>query len=137
MHARDDSVSIRVRYAETDQMGRAHHAHYLVWCELGRTHLMRERGLAYAALERTGVFLPVAHAELEYRLGVGYDDEVRVETQIDEVRSRSVVFGYRLFRTMDERLIASGSTKLVCTDKQGRLQRMPDHVLDALDAAKG
>lgn len=137
MHARDDSVSIRVRYAETDQMGRAHHAHYLVWCELGRTHLMRERGLGYAALERDGVFLPVARAELEYRLGVGYDDEVRIEARIDEVRSRSVVFGYRLFRTMDERLIASGFTKLVCTDTQGRLQRMPDYVLDALNAAKG
>lgn len=137
MHTTDESVSIRVRYAETDQMGRAHHAHYLVWCELGRTHLMRERGLAYSELERSGIFLPVARAEIDYRAGVGYDDEVRVETRIDEVRSRSVVFGYRLFRALDDRLIASGRTKLVCTDGKGRLQRLPDHVLDALETVKG
>lgn len=126
--------ALRVRYAETDQMGRAHHAHYLVWCESGRTALMRERGVSYAALERRGIRLPVARASLEYRGAVGYDAIVRVETRVEAVRSRSVTFAYRI---LDEegRLLARATTELVCTDDAGRPARLPEAVRDALDRA--
>ena len=127
-----DSVEVRVRYAETDQMGRAHHSHYLVWCELGRTAYMRQRGVSYAALERSGVLLPVGRVSLEYRQGVGYDDRVRIETGIDRVRSRSVVFEYRLFKADTDELIATGSTELFCTDSEGRPARLPADVRASL-----
>lgn len=132
MNERQGEVEVRVRYAETDQMGRAHHSHYVVWCELGRTTLMRARGVSYAELERRGVLLPVARVELEYRKGVGYDDRVRISTRVERVRSRSVVFGYRLTRAEDGALIAMGSTKLVCIDADGNPRRLPSEVQAAL-----
>ena len=94
-------TEIRVRYAETDQMGHAHHMNYLAWFELGRTELMRVNGLSYAELERTGVLLPVARAELDYRKGAGYDERVEIRTRVTEVRSRSVTFGYEAIRADD------------------------------------
>ena len=72
-------IRLRVRYAETDQMGRAHHMQYLAWFELGRTELIRGTGLAYADMERQGIFLPVAHVEVDYRSGAGYDELVEIE----------------------------------------------------------
>ena len=129
------SVEIRVRYAETDQMGRAHHSHYLVWCEIGRTAYMQERGVSYVELERQGILLPVARAELEYRRGVGYDDPVRIETTIEQVRSRSIVFGYRLSHAGTGDPVALGTTELFCTDAGGRPMRIPSELRSALDDA--
>lgn len=128
-----DTVDVRVRYAETDQMGRAHHRHYLVWCELGRTALMREEGISYAALEKEGVLLPVARIELEYRAPVFYDELVRIHTRVERVRSRSVVFSYRLTRDADETTVARARITLASADRQGRPRRLPDEVRDALD----
>jgi acyl-CoA thioester hydrolase len=119
-------TEIRVRYAETDQMGHAHHMNYLAWFELGRTELMRVNGLSYAELERNGVLLPVARAELSYRKGAGYDERVEIRTRVTEVRSRSVTFGYEAIRADDGTRLASGSTTLVCTDSDLRPRRMPD-----------
>lgn len=132
-----DSVEIRVRYAESDQMGRAHHSHYLVWCELGRTALMRERGVSYAGLEREGVLLPVTRAELEYRRGVAYDEVVRVDTRVAEVRSRSVVFQYEVRLASDDGLLARARTELTCTDRGGRPRRLPGPVRSVLETARG
>lgn len=127
------TVEVRVRYAETDQMGRAHHRHYLVWCELGRTALMRERGISYAALERDGVLLPVARVELEYRAPVFYDEVVRIHTRVERVRSRSVVFGYHLTRDEDETTVARARITLASADADGRPRRLPGAVREALD----
>ncbi len=137
MEASPGSTEIRVRYAETDQMGRAHHSHYLVWCELGRTALMRERGLPYADLERRGLRLPVSRAEVEYRGGAGYDEPVRIETRVEAVRSRSVAFAYRLVHAEGGGLLARARTELVCTREDGRPVRLPEDVRSALEGARG
>lgn len=127
------TVDVRVRYAETDQMGRAHHRHYLVWCELGRTALMREHGVSYAELEREGVLLPVARVEIEYRAPVFYDEVVRIHTRVERVRSRSVVFDYRLTRDADEVTVARARITLASADRDGRPRRLPEAVRHALD----
>ena len=119
-------IHLRVRYAETDQMGRAHHMHYLAWFELGRTELIRGTGMAYADMERQGTMLPVSHVEVEYRRGAGYDELVEIETRVSEVRSRTVTFSYRATGAEDGELLATGSTRLVCTDPAGRPTRIPD-----------
>ena len=124
---------MRVRYAETDQMGRAHHSHYLIWCELGRSELMRERGISYAELERRGLFLPVSRFEIEYRGVVGYDELARIHTRIVRVRSRSIRFSYRVTRE-DGHLLAFAENDLVCTDESGRPARLPDTLRSALEA---
>lgn len=128
-------LELRVRYAETDQMGRAHHAHYLVWCEAARTAFMRDRGVSYAELEERGVRLPVSRANVEYRQGVGYDRLVRVETWVAIVRSRSVRFAYRILAAADGALLARAETELVCTGADGRPTRMPERVRRALEEA--
>jgi acyl-CoA thioester hydrolase len=126
-------TEIRVRYAETDQMGHAHHMNYLAWFELGRTELMRVNGLSYAQLERDGTLLPVARAELSYRKGAGYDERVQIRTRVTEVRSRSVTFGYEAIRADDGVRLASGLTTLVCTDAELRPRRIPDTALRILE----
>ena len=127
------TTEVRVRYAETDQMGRAHHRHYLVWCELGRTALMRERGVSYAELERGGLWLPVSRVEVEYRIPVEYDELIRIHTGVERVRSREVVFAYRIARASDDATLARARTALVCTDARGRPHRFPAAVRRQLE----
>jgi acyl-CoA thioester hydrolase len=127
------SIDIRVRYAETDQMGRAHHSNYLVWCELGRTTLMREQGVSYAEMEQTGVILPVARAEVEYRAPLLYDQVVRIETRVERVRSRDILFGYSMTRDVDGVLAATAMTTLVSADTAGRPIRLPHEIRAVLE----
>lgn len=124
-------TEIRVRYAETDQMGRAHHMAYVAWFELGRTEMMRLSGLSYAELERRDVLLPVVRLEIDYVAGVGYEELVRVHTSVTEVRSRRVRFEYRV-TAEDGRTVAEGATVLVCMGPDGRPRRLPEDVFAAL-----
>ena len=128
----ETTIKLRVRYAETDQMGRAHHAHHLVWAEAGRTAWLRERGTSYAELERRGVYLPVSRVEVDYRRGVGFDQVVRVATWPEAVRSRRITFGYRITGGGDDDLVAELVTDLVCVDAERRVRRIPDDVLRTL-----
>ena len=134
---RRHSVStLRVRYGETDQMGVAYHANYLVWCEIGRTDFMRERGIPYAALERDGIFLAVVDAAVRYHAAAEYDEEVRVLSRIERVQSRTVTFAYEI-RGIGERdrRIATASTTLMALDDGGRPRTLPPSVLHALRGA--
>jgi len=126
-------TEIRVRYAETDQMGHAHHMNYLAWFELGRTELMRVNGVSYAGLEREGILLPVARAELDYRRGAGYDERVWIRSRVKQVRSRSVTFAYEAVRAADEALLARGTTTLICTDSDLQTRRIPDEAQTILE----
>jgi acyl-CoA thioester hydrolase len=93
---RESTIEFRVRYAETDQMGVVYHSHYLVWCEIGRTDLIRQLGTSYASLEKDGIGLAVIDASVRYHSGAKYDDLVRVRTTVTDVRSRTVKFDYRI-----------------------------------------
>ncbi len=125
-------TEIRVRYAETDQMGRAHHMAYVVWFELARTELMRLNGLSYADMEKQGVLLPVVRLEIDYLRGIAYEDVVDVYTTVTEVRSRRVRFEYRVVSREDDILVAEATSVLICMDRDGRPRRLPDDVRGAL-----
>jgi acyl-CoA thioester hydrolase len=125
------STTVRVRYGETDQMGFVYHANYLVWCEIGRTEYMRELGLPYAELESRGVFLTVSEASVRYGAPARYDDEVRVETWVEAVRSRAVTFGYEIHRAdPDPVRLARATTTLISMDADGGTRKLPDEVLE-------
>jgi acyl-CoA thioester hydrolase len=128
----EGTVRLRVRYSETDQMGIVYHANYLVWCEIGRTELMRQLGYAYADLERSGVKLAVAEAALRYGQAARYDDPILVVTRLDAAQSRSVTFRYEIFREDADRprLLASGMTKLIAIDDGGTTRRLPPDLLE-------
>jgi acyl-CoA thioester hydrolase len=137
MSSEADSASIefRVRYAETDQMGVVYHANYLVWCELGRTELIRQRGAPYSELERQGVILAVADASVRYQAPARYDDLIRVEARVEALRSRTVTFAYTVLRVdpdgSTERL-ATASTTLICLDPEKRPRKLPADLIRSL-----
>lgn len=121
-------TELQVRYAETDQMGVVYHAHYLVWCEVGRTDFIRALGVPYAEMERQGIRLAVAEATVRYHAGARYDDRIAVETRLVDVRSRMVTFAYRILRRcLDGRteLLVSARIDLVCTGREGRPASLP------------
>ncbi|MGQ0767477.1 MAG: acyl-CoA thioesterase [Gemmatimonadota bacterium] len=121
-------VSLRVRYAETDQMGVVYHSEYLVWCEIGRTELIRSAGLPYADMERAGVRLAVTEAVVRYHSGARYDDLIIVETRLSEVRSRGVTFDYVISEAETRRRLVSAQTRLVAIDSAGRpAALLPEH----------
>lgn len=128
-----ERTRLRVRYAETDQMGRAHHMHYLAWFELGRTELLRGAGVAYSEIESQGVKLPVSNVEIEYRSPVAYDEAVDIFTRVSRVRSRTVTFSYLAARGETGEALATGSTRLVCTDADGSPRRIPPHLISVLE----
>jgi acyl-CoA thioester hydrolase len=129
------SLAFRVRYAETDQMGVVYHAHYFVWCEMARTELIRQRGTPYAELERQGVLLAVAEASVRYHAPARYDDLIRAEAWVEELRSRAVTFGYRIVRVnpdSTEDRLATARTTLVALDPDSRPRKLPADVMEAL-----
>ncbi len=120
------SLTLRVRYAETDQMGVVYYANYLVWFEMGRAEYCRRMGFSYAELETSGFRLMVADAHCRYKAPARYDERVRVETTIQELKKKTLVFGYKIFNDATGQLLAQGYTKHVCTDMAGRLVRLPE-----------
>lgn len=126
------SCVVRVRFAETDQMGVAHHSVYPVWCEASRVEWMRVRGLSYREMEASGLSLAVSRLDIAYRSAAYFDDEIDVKSQLRSVRSRRLLFSYRLERLSDGRLIATGETEHVPTDRSGRAVRLPERWLEPL-----
>ncbi len=126
------AVSLRVRYAETDQMGVAHHAVYPVWFEQARSELARARGVPYASWEERGYFLVVTEVRCRYLKPARYDQLVTVEVAVASLKSRAVVFSYHV---RDERgeLLAEGETHHVLVSRQGgRPQTFPPDLAEAL-----
>ena len=101
-------TAFRVRYAETDQMGMAYYANYLVWFEVMRGDFMRAIGIPYTRLEDDGYILPIVEAHVRYHSPARYDDAVEIVAWVQRLRSRSVTFGYRVERAGD--LLATGWT---------------------------
>lgn len=127
----------RVRYAETDQMGVAYHANYLIWCEMGRTDFIRQHIKSYAEVEREGVALAVSDASIRFHAGAKYDDLVRVATTLVEVRSRALVFDYLISRAPDEVRLATARTTLVSLGQNGKPTSIPDELRKRLEAVTG
>jgi acyl-CoA thioester hydrolase len=125
----------RVRYAETDQMGVAHHRHHFVWFELGRTEFARRYGFPYLEIEARGLRLVVVEATCRYRRPLHYDDVVLIHAGLREVSAKKLVFDYRLVRRADGELAATGQTVHVVTDAQGRTSSLPEDILRLVQAA--
>jgi len=116
---------VRVRYAETDQMGIVYHANYLVWMEVGRVEYCRASGFRYKDLEAAGILLAVVEANCRYVSPALYDEEVIVRTTIEEATPRVVRFGYRMLSGEDGRLLAEGFTKHVFCGRDRRATKLP------------
>lgn len=131
-----NETRLRVRYAETDQMGVVYHSNHLIWFEVGRVELMRQMGLAYRDMEREdGLFIAVAEVKCRYRAPVYYDEEVVVRTRLTTVRQSVIVFGYELVRADTGALLAEGETTHIVTDPQMKVSQLPDKYLSIFRGA--
>ena len=106
-------------------MGVVYHTNYLVWCEMGRTDLLRRLGATYAELERQGVFLVVSEARVRFKAPAAYDDLIRVRTGLRKVRSRGVSFAYQIEHGETAAILARAETDLICLNRERRPRQLP------------
>ena len=128
-HKKPSSASqIRVRYAETDQMGVVYHANYFVWFEVGRCDLLRALGLSYRDIEKDGVSLPVISASCKYQRPIHYDDHITVVTRGTIVSPVRLEFEYNITRGDDHNLLAVGRTAHAAVNSDGHPIRLPNRL---------
>ncbi len=123
-------VDIRVRYAETDQMGYCYYANYFTWFEVGRSALMREAGKSYREVEEEGFILPVIEAHCNYKKPAIFDDLVTVETWVTYLRSRKVTFNYRIVR--GEEQLVEGYTVHLPVNPSGKPVALSGEIVELL-----
>lgn len=137
-HLGFNETRLRVRYAETDQMGVVYHSNHLIWFEVGRVELMRQMGFSYRDMEhKDGLFIAVAEATCRYRAPVFYDDEILIRTQLKTAKESVVIFSYELVRADSNTLVAEGETTHIVTDSKMKVAALPEKYLTAFRAALG
>ena len=136
MNGNPCEVRVRVRYAETDQMGVVYHANHFVWFEVGRVELLRQLGFSYREMEAEDrCFIAVVDARCRYRAPALYDDEVVVRTYLKNVRESLIHFAYELLRASDGTLLAEGETTHIVTDRNMRTRTIPEKYAKAFREA--
>jgi acyl-CoA thioester hydrolase len=125
-------VDVRVRYAETDQMGVAYYGSYVVWFEVGRSAYCRAKGFSYRELEEMGYRLVVIDLRARYKGSAKYDDLLVVRTQLKDLKNRMVTFAYRILKKDSNELIVQGETRHLCLNKRGNPGSMPEKFLNRL-----
>ncbi len=133
-----NETRIRVRYAETDQMGVVYHSNHFIWFEVGRVELLRQFGFSYKEMEKEDdCFIAVVDASCRYRAPVHYDDEVVVRTYLKHVREKMIHFGYELRRADDGKLLAEGETTHIVANSRMKPRVLPERYLKVFRSAVG
>jgi acyl-CoA thioester hydrolase len=131
-------TKLRVRYAETDQMGVVYHANHFIWFEVGRVELLRQLGFSYREMEeKDQCFIAVVDARCRYKAPARYDDEITVRTHLKSVRQSVIHFGYELIRTNDRLLLADGETTHIVINAKMKSRVLPKKYLNAFREAMG
>ncbi|MGC1374516.1 MAG: thioesterase family protein [Candidatus Sulfotelmatobacter sp.] len=133
-----NETRLRVRYAETDQMGIVYHSNHFIWFEIGRVELMRQLGFSYRDMEiQDDRCVAVVEAKCRYRAPARYDEEILVRTRLLNVKESIIHFGYELLRAQDGTLIAEGETTHIVTDRDMKIAALPRMYLETFRAAAG
>ena len=127
-------LDITVRFAETDAMGIVHHSNYVIWFEAGRIAWMDAVGMPYSEVAAGGNHFSVVGVQVEYRSPSRFGDTVRVFTRVTELRSRKVSFAYEVRNIANDQLLVSGGSQHICVDLDGRMAKIPQSVLERLQA---
>jgi len=121
-----NETRLRVRYAETDQMGVVYHSNHFIWFEVGRVELLRQLGFSYRDMENEDkCFIAVVDARCRYRAPAHYDEEIIVRTHLKNVRESVIHFGYELVRASDGTLLAEGETTHIVTNQDMQISELP------------
>lgn len=129
-------TSYRVIYGDTDQMGVVYYANYLRWFERGRSEFLRQIGVPYANIEAAGFHFPVAEVNCRYAQSARYDDIIEITTTLVDLSRVYLKFKYKISRQEDQLILATGSTKHACIDREGQVKRIPKLLADAVELAK-
>ncbi|MFQ5905824.1 MAG: acyl-CoA thioesterase [bacterium] len=129
-------TEIRVKYADTDQMGVVYYSKYLEYFEVGRTELLRELGVPYRHLESAGIHLPVVECACRYRRPARYDDVLTIVTSATDIGRASIRMEYEIYRKGDSSLIASGFTRHASVDSNGKPVLMPDAIRETVEGKR-
>jgi acyl-CoA thioester hydrolase len=133
-----NETRIRVRYAETDQMGIVYHANHFIWFEVGRVELLRQLGFTYREMEKDDdCYIAVVDARCRYKAPVLYDDEVLVRTYLKNIRDKMIHFGYELRHAGTGELLAEGETTHIVADSQMKSRTLPEKYLKVFREAAG
>jgi acyl-CoA thioester hydrolase len=130
---RRNHVNIRVIYADTDAMGIVYHTNYIRWFEIGRTELLRSVGIVYAEMEAGGYNLPLTEAYCNYLFPAKYDQLIVVETELEYLKRASMKFLYTIWDEEREKALVEGYTIHACTNKMGKIVRIPSFILDRVN----
>ena len=131
-------AQLRVRYAETDQMGVVYHANYIVWFEVGRVEMLRQMGFTYRDMEKyDNVHIVVIDVHCRYKASAHYDDLITVRTWLSHVRESRLHFGYELVRAQDGKKLAEGESVHLVTDAQFKRFPLPEKYLAPFLKAAG
>ncbi len=106
-----------VRYVETDQMGVVHHSNYYPWFEMGRTEFTKATGMKYTDVENIGVMMPLTESYCKYIKPAKYEDEIIIETSIEELTAVKIIFSYKIIKKENNELLAKGNTTQAFVDK--------------------
>lgn len=127
-----DFLQVRVRYAETDQMGVVYYGNYAQYFEMGRTEWLRKSGISYKWMEDNGIMLPVVDLKVNFKQSAQYDDLLTVVTELQNLPTVRIGFNYEIFNEKNE-LITTGSTTLVFVDKATKkIIKAPDYLIEKL-----
>ncbi len=130
-------TTLRVRYAETDQMAVVYHSNYIIWFEVGRIELLRQLGFTYREMEEDGLVLPVVEVKCRYKHPARYDDEITIRTRLAQMRTSLLRFQYELVRKSDGRLLAEGESVHVVVGRDMKITPLTGKYREALCAAAG
>ena len=131
-------TTIRVRYAETDQMGVVYHANHFIWFEVGRVEFLRQLGFSYREMEENdGCCIAVVDARCRYKAPARYDDEIIVRTRLKNIRESLIHFGYELVRASDAVLLAEGETTHIVVDSLMKIREIPEKYMRVFQNAIG
>ncbi|AFS79023.1 thioesterase superfamily protein [Gottschalkia acidurici 9a] len=124
---------VRVRYAETDQMGVVYHSNYIVWFEIGRTEFFRNIGLEYTELEYNNILVPVVDVRCTYKSSAKYDDEIIIKTKVTKLTPARIQFDYEIVRKFDKEVLANGYTVHAFASKDLKIINMKKNYKEVFD----
>lgn len=127
-----NETQIRVRYAETDQMGYVYYGHYAAYFEVARVEMLRSLGFSYKVLEEEGVILPVLNYSIKYIKPAFYDELLKIKIVIKELPATRIRFDYETFNEKDELINIAETTLVFVNKKTGRPTAPPEDLLEAM-----
>lgn len=126
------STFVKVRYAETDQMGVVYHGNYAQYLELGRIDWLNQLGISYKWMEDNGVMLPVFNLSISFKKSATFDDQLRIVTELRQTPSVRIIFDYKIYNQIDD-LLTVASTELIFINKDSnRPMKCPSYILEKL-----